>query len=166
MDMKERLKDNLNYSKRLCELLNENCVDSITYTAIASSDDIGVRQLLDKTGLHYNEIFYKDEIKDQYNLSELVNVIYTTLGTGKFKYVYPTEKEKAIFCDLKEYGWNIYLDKGELHIDDGIAVEDILVSEITSEFIKLEVNEKFYDYKAMIITKDNINNDFDIKYIE
>jgi Fe-S cluster biosynthesis and repair protein YggX len=165
MDMKERLKDNLNYSKRLCELLNENCVDSITYTAIASSDDIGVRQLLDKTGLHYNEIFYKDEIKDQYNLSELVNVVYTTLETGNFKYVYPTEKAKRIYNLLKTNDWDIYLDQEELYIDEGINVEDILRGKITKDFVKFEVDEEFYDYKAIVVTKDK-DNDFNIEYIK
>jgi len=164
MDMEKRIKDNLKYSEELCEILNKDCVEPIKYTPVCSSDDIGVRQLLDTTGLHYNELFFKDEIKNSYKVDEVINVIYVSLATGRFKYVYPTENAKRIYNELKAYGWEIYLDQGELYIDDGIAIEDILKSKITNDFIKFEVDKEIYDYKSIVITK-NEDNALNIEHI-
>jgi Fe-S cluster biosynthesis and repair protein YggX len=164
MDMEKRLKENLKYSERLCEILNKDCAEPVKYTPVCSNCDIGVKQLLDETGLHYNELFLKDEIKDSCKLDEVINIIYVSLATGRFNYVYPTEKAKRIYNQLKANEWDIYLDDGELYIDEGINVEDILKYEIRSDYIKFEVDKEFYGYKAMVITKDN-ENDFNIEYI-
>lgn len=164
--MIDKVNMNFNYSKELCNILNKDCKEPVKYSATASSDTIGIRQELDGTGLAYNEIFYTDTIKDNYSINELVNVIYASLGTGRFNYVFPTEKEKEIYNKLTENNWQLTLDKGELVIDEGIAIEDILNYEITNEFVKFEVDEEFYGYKVMKITKDKVNDDFDIEYIE
>lgn len=162
--MIDKVNMNFNYSKELCEILNKECKAPVKYSATASSDSIGIRQELDEIGLAYNEISYTDTIKDDCSIKELVNIIYMSLGTGRFKYVFPSEKDKQIYNKLKENNWQLSLDKGELNIDEGILVEDILKSEITSEFIKFEVDEKIYDYKGIVITKDE-DDEFNIEYI-
>lgn len=165
MDIEKRLKENLKYSQELCELLNKDCKGNIKFSAIASNDSIGVKQLLDDTGLHYNEIFYNDKIKDNCSLKEIVVTVYVSLGTGIFRYIYPTEKEMKLYKTLKENNWDIYLDKGELYIDEGLAVEDIEDYEITKEYVKLKViDAEFYGYKEMIVKE--LDGELDIEYVE
>jgi hypothetical protein len=157
---------NLNFSKELCEIFNKDCKSPVNFIPSASSDSIGIRQLLDETGLHFNEIYFNDDIKDKCSFKEIINIIYVYLATGRFNYYYPTEKEMKLYKTLKENNWDIYLDKGELYIDEGVAVEDIADYEITKDYAKFRIADaEFYGYKEMIVTNED-NNEFNIEYIK
>jgi hypothetical protein len=71
-----------------------------------------------------------------------------------------------LYKTLKENNWDIYLDKGELYIDEGVAVEDIADYEITKDYAKFRIADaEFYGYKEMIVTNED-NNEFNIEYIK
>jgi hypothetical protein len=154
----EKLDENGKYSRQLCELLNKSIKSNIIqYTPSYSNENIGVKQLLDTTGLHYNEIWFKDEIMNTYNIQEVVNMVYVTLGIGAFKYVYPSEKEVELYKLFEENEWDIYIDQGGILLEgEDIYISDILSKEVSKDRIVLELDKEKSGYSSIIITRDNI----------
>jgi hypothetical protein len=85
MKLKNKLKINMDFSKELCEVLNKEIKNKeVVYLPFASNEDIGIKQVLDKRGLQYNEMCFKDTIIEAGTLEEIKHVIYCNLGRGLF----------------------------------------------------------------------------------
>jgi Fe-S cluster biosynthesis and repair protein YggX len=166
IDWKEQIKINEKYSIKLCELLNKSVKNNnVEYFPYVSSDTVGVKQILDKRGLQYNEICFDYKIIEASKLEEVKTLIYYNLGRGMFKSVYPRDRDIELYDDLESNGWNIYIDEGTLYINNkGVMIEDIISKEINKDNIKLEVDRYNYDCSYIVVTKNN--DEFTIEYID
>lgn len=146
-DLEKKLKENLDFSKKLCELINKYVKDKkVEYTAIASNEDIGVRQVLDKRGLHYNDIYFRDEIANKCSLIEIVDLVWLALGRGDFCSTIPTREEINLYDKLKFYGWlneDIWINEGCLYINnEEFYIEDIEEMKIDKDTIELQFEDE------------------------
>lgn len=166
IDWKEQIKINTEYSKQLCGLLNKNVKNNkVHYLPYPSSGTIGVKQVLDKRGLQYNEISFDYKIMEASNLEEIKVLIYYNLGRGLFKSVYPKDTEIQLYDELKSNDWDIYIDDGVLYVNnEGVMIEDIISKQINKDSIKLKVDRYNYDCSYIFVTKNN--DDFAVEYID
>lgn len=168
-ELEKKLNDNLEFSKMLCKELNKKMYDDniVLFTAIASTEDIGVRQLLDKRGLQYNRIYLDDKIKSEKDMDEIIELIYTCLGTGRFEAVSPSTKEIELYDKLKEYNWldDLYIDDGILYVKgEEICIEDIDEDiNVDNKQIDIVENDGRYMYKTSINKKLEVKTEEIIK---
>jgi hypothetical protein len=146
-DLEKKLKKNMEFSEKLCEALNNYVKnDVITYSAIASNEDIGVRQILDTRGLHYNDMFFKDEIINKCNLAQIIEFVWMNLGRGEYCSVNPTEKDIDLYDKLKANDWlkeDIWINEGSLYINnEEFYIEDIESSKIDKDTIELQFQDE------------------------
>ncbi|BCZ47597.1 hypothetical protein psyc5s11_36640 [Clostridium gelidum] len=146
-ELEKKLKKNMEFSEKLCEALNNYVKnDSITYSAIASNEDIGVRQILDTRGLHYNDMFFKDEIINKCSLAQIIEFVWMNLGRGQYWSVVPTEKEIDLYDKLKANEWlkkDIWINEGSLYINnEEFYIEDIESSKIDKDTIELQFQDE------------------------
>lgn len=146
-DLEKKLKKNMEFSEKLCEALNNYVKnDSITYSAIASNEDIGVRQILDTRGLRYNDMFFKDEIINECNLAQIIEFVWMNLGKGQYCPVVPTEEEIDLYDKLKANEWlkeGIWINEGSLYINnEEFYIEDIESSKIDKDIIELQFQDE------------------------
>jgi hypothetical protein len=161
----DKANENMEHSKKLCELLNNNVKGNIKYSPSASNDEIRIKQILDKRELIYNTICLKDTIINEYSLEKIVNIVYTLLGIGGFITSYPSIKAIDLYDEFTVNEWNVFFDNDILWFDgDEIYISDILSREITKEFIKFELDKEQCDYSSVIITKNG--EFFDLEYTE
>lgn len=180
MSLNRKLDRNLEFSKKICRELNKQVDEDsdIYYEACASTQDVGVRQVLDKRGLHYNQIYFKDKIIEKsIDLDIIIEVIKLSFISGQFYPVYPTDTEITIYDKLKETEWEFGINEGILYIQDvEISIEDITYSSITEDYIEIVEDDGNYSYKTTIkkgsnaeqieIEKENIQIPFYINFGE
>lgn len=145
--LEKKLKKNMEFSEKLCEALNNYVKnDSIIYSAIASNEDIGVRQILDTRGLHYNDMFFKDEIINKCSLAQIIEFVWMNFGRGQYCSVVPTEKEIDLYNKLKANEWlkkDIWINEGSLYINnEEFYIEDIESSKIDKDTIELQFQDE------------------------
>ncbi|OOM82127.1 hypothetical protein CLPUN_05060 [Clostridium puniceum] len=146
-DLEKKLKKNMEFSEKLCEVLNNYVKnDSITYSAIVSNEDIGVRQILDTRGLHYNDMFFKDEIINKCSLAQIIEFVWLNLGRGEYCSVVPTPEEISIYDKLKDNDWlneDIWINEGSLYINnEEFYIEDIEKIKIDKDIIELQFQDE------------------------
>lgn len=146
-DLEKKLKKNMEFSEKLCEVLNKNVkYNTITYSAIASNEDIGVRQILDKRGLQYNVIYLKDEIVNECSLKEIVDLVWVALGRGDYWSVVPIEKEIDLYDKLKAHDWfkeDIWIGEGNIYINnEEFYIDEIESIKVDKDIIELQFQDE------------------------
>ena len=146
-ELEKKLKKNMEFSENLCEVLNKYVTnDTITYSAMASNEDIGVRQILDTRGLQYNDIYFKDEIINKCSLAQIVDLVWLALGRGNYCSIVPTEKEIDLYDKLKANEWlneDIWINEGSLYINnEEFYIEDIEKIKIDKDTIELQFQDE------------------------
>lgn len=152
-ELEKKLKENLEFSEKLCEVLNEYVkYENVKYIGVATSEDIGVRQVLDKRGLQYNTIYIKDEVINECSLIEIVDLVWLSLGRGDYWAVVPSEKEINLYDKLKDNDWlnqDIWINEECLYINnEEFYIEDIEEIKINKDIIELQFksqNEEYYN---------------------
>lgn len=161
-NIKDRLNENLEISKKICEELNKQAENNhVRFEATASNCDVGVRQVLDTRGLQYNEIYFKDSIKTK-SMDKIIDLVTYCLASGRFNAVYPSSEEIKLYDRFEKYDWlnDIYVDKDVIYIEgEELYIPDIVDIEIDKDHIEVIECDGTTKYKTTIKRGLNIESE-------
>jgi len=109
-------------------------------------------EYMNARGLHYNDMFFKDEIINECNLAQIIGFVWMNFGKGQYCPVVPTEKEIDLYDKLKANEWlkeDIWINEGSLYINN----EEFYIEDIESSKIE---NVSFVDDNDRKIVGDNM----------